>query len=237
MLKWSLQLHKWLALVVGVQVLFWVAGGVVMTAIPIEKVRGEHHMATFQLPPPDLSVAKSPAEVAAAAGLAPTEATLKSSLRGLYWILKTPDGTTRAFDAVTGKAAPPVSEGEVRQLAGSAYEGAGKPVAVRYFSAAPQETGREGPMWRVDFNDAERTALYVSPDTGEVVSRRSNLWRFYDFFWRLHILDFKDGENFNHPLIIALAALTLPMVVTGWVLLVIRLGRDAKRIKRRPAAS
>ena len=74
-------------------------------------------------------------------------------------------------------------------------------------------------------------------DTGEVVSRRSNLWRFYDFFWRLHILDFKDGENFNHPLIIALAALTLPMVVTGWVLLVIRLGRDAKRMKRRPAAS
>ena len=70
MLKWSLQLHKWLALVVGVQVLFWVAGGVVMTAIPIEKVRGEHHKATFQLPPPDLSVAKSPAEVAAAAGLA-----------------------------------------------------------------------------------------------------------------------------------------------------------------------
>lgn len=237
MLKWSLQLHKWLALVVGVQVLFWVAGGLVMTAIPIAKVRGEHHKADFQLPPPGLSVAKSPAEVAAAAGLAPAEATLKGSIRGLYWILKLPDGTTRVFEAVTGKPAPPVSEDEVRQLAGAAYEGAGKPVAAQYFESAPQETGREGAMWRVDFNDAERTALYVSPDTGEVVSRRSNLWRFYDFFWRLHILDFKDGENFNHPLIIALAALTLPMVVTGWVLLVIRLGRDAKRMKRRPAAS
>ena len=237
MLKWSLQLHKWLALVVGVQVLFWVAGGLVMTAIPIAKVRGEHHKADFQLPPPDLSVAKSPAEVAAAAGLAPAEATLKGSIRGLYWILKLPDGTTRVFEAVTGKPAAPVSEDEVRQLAGAAYEGAGKPVAAQYFESAPQETGREGAMWRVDFNDAERTALYVSPDTGEVVSRRSNLWRFYDFFWRLHILDFKDGENFNHPLIIALAALTLPMVVTGWVLLVIRLGRDAKRMKRRPAAS
>jgi uncharacterized iron-regulated membrane protein len=236
MLKWSLQLHKWLALVVGIQVLFWVAGGLVMTAIPIEKVRGEHHRADFQLPPPDLRAAKSPADIAAGAGLAPNEATLKSTVRGYYWILKTADGKSHVFDAVTGAPAPPVAPGEVRQLAGAAYEGAGKPMAAKYFRSAPQETGREGPVWRVDFDDAERTALYLSPDTGEVVSRRSNLWRIYDVFWRLHILDFKTGENFNHPLLIALAALTLPMVITGWVLLVIRLGRDAKRLRPRPAA-
>ena len=34
-LKLSTQLHKWIALVVGLQVLFWVGGGLVMTAIPI----------------------------------------------------------------------------------------------------------------------------------------------------------------------------------------------------------
>ena len=40
---------------------------------------------------------------------------------------------------------------------------------------------------------------------GEVVARRSDVWRLYDLFWRIHILDFEAGENFNHPLIIGAA--------------------------------
>jgi len=66
----------------------------------------------------------------------------------------------------------------------------------------------------------------------------SGVWRLYDLFWRIHILDFKDGENFNHPVLIAAAALTLPMVATGLILLWIRLARDLRmmRAKRRKAA-
>ena len=45
LLRIATWLHKWIGLIVGVQVLFWVAGGVVMTVLPIEKVRGEHHLA------------------------------------------------------------------------------------------------------------------------------------------------------------------------------------------------
>jgi uncharacterized iron-regulated membrane protein len=120
----------------------------------------------------------------------------------------------------------PLAETEARFLAGAQYEGDGRPVAARWFEQPPQEAGRPGPLWRVTFDDAEKTSFYVSPDTGEVVSRRSDVWRFYDFFWRLHILDFRDGEDFNHPLIIAAAALSLPMAVTGLIILVIRLTRD-----------
>ncbi|MDI6624291.1 MAG: hypothetical protein QME55_06140, partial [Brevundimonas sp.] len=43
--RWSSQVHKWLALIVGVQVLFWVGGGMLMTMMPIETVRSEHRVA------------------------------------------------------------------------------------------------------------------------------------------------------------------------------------------------
>jgi len=165
----------------------------------------------------------------------PIEATLKTTLRGTVWILKDTEGRTHVADAATGRHVAPLPRSEVRLLAGAQYEGEGRPVAVRYFAQAPQETGRQGPLWRVDFDDAEKTSFYVSPDTGEVVSRRSDLWRFYDFFWRIHILDFKTGENFNHPVIIAAAALTLPMVLAGFVLLWIRLARDLRALRRRKA--
>lgn len=233
MLRWSTHIHKWLALVVGVQVLGWVLGGLVMTAIPIERVRSEHHIAAHRPEPLPTSGLIDHAAAARAAGVAPVEATLKTTLRGTVWSLKAGERRTVLISAVTGKPLPAMRAAEARTLAVALYEGNGRPIAVRYFERAPQETGKQGPLWRVDFGDLERTSFYLSPETGEVVSRRSDLWRFYDFFWRIHILDFRTGEDFNHPLIIAAASLTLPVVVTGLILLWIRLGRDLRRLRGR----
>jgi hypothetical protein len=41
-------------------------------------------------------------------------------------------------------------------------------------------------------------------------------------------MDWNDGEDFNHPLIIITTALTLSIVVSGFILLWIRLSRDLK---------
>ena len=241
MVRLSTQIHKWLALIVGLQVLGWVLGGLVMTAIPIERVRGEHHVAKFQ---PDALPTEGLigyADAARTMGLSPVEATLKSTLRGPLWLLKDADGATHVVDARTGRHVMPLAAPEARLLAGAQYEGKRQPAVPRWFAVTPQEAGRPGPLWRVDFDDAERTSFYLSPETGEVVSRRSNVWRIYDVFWRIHILDFKTGSNFNHPLIIAAAALTLPVVITGLILLWIRLGRDLSaartRFRARQAAS
>lgn len=233
MLRWSTQIHKWLALVVGLQVLGWVLGGLVMTAIPIERVRSEHHVAKFRPDPLPMGGLIDHAAAAAAANIEPVEASLKSTLRGPMWVLKDADGKTHLIDARSGRHPEPLPATEARLLAGVQYQGSGRPAAARWFAEAPEETGKSGPLWRIDFDDAEKTSFYVSPDTGEVVSRRSDVWRLYDVFWRIHILDFKDGDDFNHPLLIAAAALTLPVVVTGLILLWIRLARDLRMLRAR----
>ena len=58
-LKWSVRIHKWVALIVGIQIMLWIAGGLVMSAIPIEQVRGEHKIAATE------SLAASPADLLA----------------------------------------------------------------------------------------------------------------------------------------------------------------------------
>lgn len=231
MLRWSIQLHKWIALIVGIQVLFWVAGGVVMTAIPIERVRSEHHVAEARPSPLAIDAAMPVAEVARRAGLRPVEAQLKTTPRGPVWSLKSASGDPIVLSATTGKPMAAMSAADARDLAQRTYKGDGKTVSATLLAEAPQETGKTGPLWRVDFSDAEKTTFYLSPQTGEVVSRRSNVWRFYDFFWRLHIMDLEKGENFNHPLIIAAGVLTLSIVVTGFILLWIRLARDLKMVR------
>lgn len=236
MLRLSTQIHKWLALVVGLQVVGWVLGGLVMTAIPIERVRSEQHNASFQASPLPAEGLVGYAVAARAMGIEPVEATLRSTLRGPLWVLKDAGGATHVVDAVTGRHVTPLPATEARLLAGTQYQGKGQPAVPRWFAVAPQEAGKPGPVWRVDFDDAEKTSFYISPETGEVVSRRSDVWRLYDMFWRIHILDFRTGDNFNNPLVIAMAALTLPVAITGLILLWIRLGRDLKAVlaRRRP---
>lgn len=221
----STQIHKWVSLIVGIQVIFWVVGGLVMVSIPIERVRSEHHLRQVVTPPLPAAVI-SLAEVSARTNSQPTRAELRSTLRGPVWILRSGDQKPVTVSAMTGTPLAPMTEAEARAAAVAAYVGTGQPTAVAWLATPPQETGKETPVWRVDFNDAERTTFYVSPETAEVEVRRSAVWRLYDFMWRLHILDFKNGENFNHPLLIGLTALTLALLVTGLILLVVRLRRD-----------
>jgi hypothetical protein len=49
-------------------------------------------------------------------------------------------------------------------------------------------------LWRADFDDWLQTTLYLHPDTGALVARRHRLWRWYDFLWMLHIMDYSERE-------------------------------------------
>ena len=231
LLKLSTQLHKWVALVVGLQVLFWVAGGLVMTVIPIETVRSEHRVAEVDPQPLALAALPPLSEIAARAGVAPVQAELRPTPRGPAWILKPAEGQPVTVSAATGRPFPALSDDQASTLAAGAYRGEATVTGVELLAEAPQETGKTGPLWRVDFADREKTSFYLSPETGEVVSRRSGVWRFYDFFWRLHIMDWPNGKDFNHPLIVVTTALTLSIVITGIILLWIRLGRDLKTMR------
>ena len=43
--RWAVRIHKWLALIVGIQIILWIVGGFGMAVLDIEKVRGEHLVA------------------------------------------------------------------------------------------------------------------------------------------------------------------------------------------------
>lgn len=55
---------------------------------------------------------------------------------------------------------------------------------------------------------------------------RTDMWRLFGFFWMLHIMDYKERENFNHPLLISAAGLALITVLAGLVLLIVRVRRS-----------
>jgi hypothetical protein len=78
---------------------------------------------------------------------------------------------------------------------------------------------RPGGAWVV--GDAANTHVYIGK-AGEVMAVRTDLWRWFDFAWGLHILDPKEREDTHHPILIASAALSVISVLSGFVLLWVR---------------
>ena len=231
MWRWLITLHKWAALIIGLQVLAWVGGGLVMSAIPIQQVRGEHNIAeqTAEL---DLSGVMSPADAATSADITPTSVELRAWLGRTVYEFGRESGASLIVDAVSGEILSPIDADTARAVALADYAGEPEIDSVTFFAEATWESRRDMPTWRVDFSDGEGTRIYVSTATGEVIARRNDVWRFYDFFWMLHIMDYGDRSHFNHPLLILASLFALGMSLFGFILLFPWLGRMIARRKR-----
>ena len=92
-----------------------------------------------------------------------------------------------------------------------------------------ESRGHDLPVWQVNFDDSRHTTVYVSPQTGAVVGRRNSIWRVYDFFWMLHIMDYSERDNFNNPLLVTAAVIGWLLATSGLWLVVTWLMRKRRR--------
>ncbi|MEA3045299.1 MAG: hypothetical protein QOH47_3137 [Sphingomonadales bacterium] len=228
------KIHKWLALVMAVQILFWFASGLFFAIFPIGQVRSEHVIAQQAPAPVDLDAAAAGLARLAGGGVAPGERVeLRSLLGRPVALLSARQGRPRLYDLATGARLSPIPMALAARIAEADHEGDLRAVRVERITANDAEYRAALPAWRVDFDDGANRSLYVAADTGAVTARRSTLWRAYDFLWGLHIMDWRGHENFNHPLLIVATVLALVMSIAGIVMLPSRLGFTAWRRRRR----
>ena len=222
------KVHKWLALLMAIQILFWFVSGLFFAIAPIDQVRSEHVKADSAAPPVSAQ--------AAAAGLQklgnqpPGEKIEIRSLMGAPVALKSPhEGRPRLYDLQSGRIISPISASQARAIAEADYSGDLRAARVTLVTEESTEYRAALPAWRVDFDDDASRALYVAQDTGAVTARRSTLWRVFDFLWSLHIMDYGDRDDFRHPLIVVFAIFANLTVLSGIVLWATRVVRALRR--------
>ena len=215
--------HKWLALLVGVQIVFWVVSGLFFTLFPIERIRSEHLVRTA---PAERAIDTSQLAdlrlIRNSQGRAPTKLTLEQRASGPVAIAEFADGDPVLFDADTLRSLSPLNRDAAIAIARAHVTLTDAPISAALVSAESAEYRGALPAWRVQFADAG-LHVYVAANTGVVTARRSDLWRLYDTLWALHIMDWRDHENFNHPLIVAVTIITLLSVIAGIVLIPYRI--------------
>ncbi len=214
-------LHRWLGLILGAQVLLWMASGVVMSWFHIDLVRGETTASLdFPIELQARSYASPGGAIARMGGA--QEVRLRTFLgKPVYEV--TFGGDKALFSALTGARISPISEAQAREIATKGFIGDGEIRIAALVDDPPPEYRGRTPVWRIDFDDPLRTRLYIPAQTGEIAARRNRVWRLYDFFWMLHIMDYEERENFNNPLIRAASATGLAFALTGLALVLLRL--------------
>ena len=210
--------HKWLALIVGLQAVIWTVSGLYMTAVHIDIIHGDHFIRVQQ--PTPLVAREIISPVAAAAAVPGASAVKLTSFLGRpLYVVKTIRGE-RLVDARTGALHRPPSKAEVQRAAEHWFTGPEKLVRLTLIDDIPGEIrGRNPPLWRADFDGWNKPTLYLSPATGELVSRRHELWRVFDFLWMLHVMDYETRDNVNNWLLRGFTLLAVTTAISGaWLL-------------------
>jgi hypothetical protein len=204
-------------LIVAVQAVIWSVSGLYMTAVHIDIIHGDHFVRKIAPEPRAATDLVSP--LAAARTVGGSSARLSSLLGRPVYVVGSANGN-RLVDARSGKPLPPPSAAEIRKAAKLRFAGPEKLSRLSLITEIPGEIrGREPPLWRADFSGWNKPTLYFDPATGELVSRRHELWRIFDFVWMLHIMDYDERENVNNWLLRGATWLMVVTVLSGaWLL-------------------
>ncbi len=225
--KWT-KFHRWVALFIGLQMVLWVAGGLVFVWSDIDNVHGDFEAQENERPVLDRSMLDGTAGKAIAALSKKLGRPVESRRLLLSHLLKRPvyavyeKGGVPAglVDARTLEVLTPLKEDTVRVLARADYKHDHAISSIELLEETPSDyRGSEKPVWRVAFNNPKETRLYISRNSGRVLARRNWNWRLFDFFWMLHTMDYWGRDDFNHWLIRGTSLLAALVSLSGVLLL------------------
>ena len=230
--------HKWLALLLTLPILFWFSSGLFFALSPIEQVRSENFIAHHPAQPIALTIAAQGLDRLSKQRVGSADRIDLRTLLGQPVALITKEkGRPVLYDLATGTPLSPLPAATAAAIARRDYRGTAAIERVVAITAPSPEYRGILPAWEVRLAGDAGLSIYVAADTGMVTARRSHLWRVYDFLWGLHILDIREHENFNTWLLVLAVGSSMILLITGVILIPERLGWVARRQRPRKQQS
>ena len=201
--------HKYLSLVISIQLLLWTVSGIYFAFNKIELVRGEQYLIEHKVSKLDLKEVESRV----------SGKNVNFVRRLDEWIIKVETDSGFSYTDLQGQNLDELNAEEVREVVRQSTnliplmaQRIDKPEIRAEFR------GRNLPIFKVATSTTDNINVYVDAFTGEVTAIRSDSWRIWDFLWGAHIFDYSEGENINNFLIKILSILALISSLSGIVL-------------------
>ena len=235
MIRTARKIHRITGYLVSLQVILWIAGGVVFSLVPFDSlVKGG---AVTSLP----TTASFPGNWLENAGAGLTSAgniqrvQSHNSSQGVL-LEVTDDRSTQWLRLSDGRPMETPTPESITDYAATIYTGPGAHLSTRRLTRPDASVlglvdelyGRED-IWQVNYSDGAGTRLYFDGPSGRYLTVRNDYWVVFDAFWRLHIMDYGEGENFNNWLLRLFSVLAAVFALSGAVLIFYALKRAVRR--------
>ncbi len=219
--------HRYLGLFIGIQFLIWTVGGLYFSWTDLDNIHGDH----LHKKPPLISTELP--ELNTTAVLEALKKEGADSIRSfslinlndqvlirVRYLLHDGSGNTKLFEA-NGRERAPLDREEAVRLAKSLIVPPAEPVGVEYLThTGPHHEYREKPLpaWAISFNTDDAPTIYIAAKEGSYNTIRHTRWRYFDFLWMLHTMDYAERDDFNNTLLRIFSVLGLITILSGFVL-------------------
>ncbi|UQD55146.1 PepSY domain-containing protein [Flavobacterium sp. K5-23] len=226
--KWIRKSHRYLGIFLGLQFLMWTISGLYFSWTNIDDIHGDQFRKTGV-------VATSFSNLLSPSALSPSLAIASIDLREIknepyYWINK-----KQLFHARTGDLKKGVSKEEAIAIANKNIVSGITVKDIQLInSVGKHHEYREKllPAYVISYNEPNNLKVYVSVNDGAFQTVRHRDWRWFDFLWMTHTMDYEGRDNMNNIVLRIFSVLGLITVLSGFLLWFIT-SPTIRKIKRK----
>jgi hypothetical protein len=216
-------LHKWLSLVVAIQLLIWIGSGLFFNLMDSDKTSGNENRRKIsshlvidhqKLISPQFEQLKKEAQSIKLITLLEQPYYLLNHHQALYrhlpndyLLIHAYLGEVVIIDTLMAEA-----------MALTTYKGGNVVASVKKISPPIDDLPKEqNDTWQVNIDDQLNTTIYLDAGSGQIISHVNDNKRFADFFFMLHFMDYGSLGGFNNGPIIFFSMLMLLLSLSGFI--------------------
>ena len=206
--------HRYLGLFLGIQFLFWTISGLYFSWTDIDEIHGDQFK-NLDYEPKAFNDLISPSELNVSKGVKTIELRDINNLP-YYWINK-----KQLYNAIDGSLKTKITKEEALYIAKLNLKSGLVVASIEQIN----ETGKHHeyrekllPAYVISYKTDEAIKAYVSINDGKFQTVRYRAWRWFDFLWMTHTMDYEGRDNFNTIILRAFSLLGLITVLSGFLL-------------------
>lgn len=206
--------HRYLGLFLGIQFLMWTISGMYFSWTDIDEIHGDH----FKNDPPAQTAFTG---LIGSSALSEIDSVRSLRLLGIagtpyYWVNK-----SKLVNARTGEIREEISQAEALEVAARFVKPEYEVEGIKRIEEVGDHheyRGRPLPAYEISYVTDENLKSYVAATNGEFQTVRYRDWRWFDFLWMTHTMDYEGRDNFNTWILRAFSLLGLITVLSGFTL-------------------
>ncbi|WP_408046591.1 hypothetical protein [Tenacibaculum crassostreae] len=206
--------HRYLGLFLGIQFLLWTISGLYFSWTDIDEIHGDHYK-NLEYQSKAFNDLISPSKLQISEGIKNIE------LRDInntpyYWI-----NNKQLYNAVNGDKKDTITKEEALYIAKNYMKSNLEVTSIeRIIEAGKHHEYREKllPAYVISYKTDAMVKAYVSIKDGKFQTVRHQSWRWFDFLWMTHTMDYEGRDDFNTTVLRAFSLLGLITVLSGFLL-------------------